>query len=147
MSKVLSIFIAIACGLSIAPLLFVSPLNAHQQKTAGDVEAMIHLDPKDSPYAGKPSSTWVMLMRHNGDMIAPEKCNCKLAAYDSGNKTIASNLPLSIAQAEGHKAGHQVFRTTITFPKAGSYTIVLSGQFKDKSFAPFELKFPITVRP
>ncbi|NJP12035.1 MAG: hypothetical protein HC866_23290 [Leptolyngbyaceae cyanobacterium RU_5_1] len=147
MHKILPIFVSTVCGFSIAPLIIVPPLIAHQQQNAANVEVMIHLDPDDSPFAGKPTLTWFMLMRNNGDMIAPANCNCRVTAYDSGNKAIAHHLPLSTIQLEGHKKGHQGIRTTITFPKPGSYTVVLSGQARDNSFNPFELKFPVTVRP
>jgi hypothetical protein len=135
-----------AFGLVIAPM--IGSVSAHQRlSTAGDVGVMIHLDPNDLPYPKKPTKTWFMLMRRNGAMISPASCNCSVAAYDSRNRAIVSNLPLSTIPVEGHQKGHEAISTTITFPKAGAYTVVLAGQAKDKSFAPFELKFPVTVRP
>lgn len=148
MHRILPIFVWTVCGFAIAPSIFNSPLTAHQEKTVPrNLTAMIHLEPNDSPYAKKPTMTWFMLTRTNGDMIAPATCNCRVAAYDSSNQPIAQQLPLSTMQMEGHKKGHKAIRTTITFPKPGSYTVVLSGQAKDRSFNSFELKFPVTVRP
>ncbi|MBC7972582.1 MAG: hypothetical protein H7Z11_21050 [Verrucomicrobia bacterium] len=88
-----------------------------------------------------------MLARRGGSMISPSACNCRVAVYNVHNQSIARNLPLSSMAMEGHQKGHAAIRTMITFPKPGAYTVVLAGQAKDKSFAPFELKFPITVRP
>jgi len=134
------------CGFFAIPL-FDTASIAHQTVKTSDVEAMIHLDPDDRPYANKQTLAWAMLTKRNGEMISPAKCNCRMMAYDSQNRAIARNLPLSSMQMEGHKQGHEAIRTTIKFPKPGVYTVVLTGQAKDKSFAPFEFKVPVTVRP
>ena len=147
MYRLLPIFIWTVCSSAIIPLAFALPLIAHQEKTGSSVGAMIHLDPNDSPYAGKPTTTWFMLTRRGGTMISPSTCNCRVAVYDSRQQSIAPHLPLSTMSLEGHQKGHKAVRTTITFPKPGAYTVVLAGQAKDKSFEPFELKFPVTVRP
>ncbi len=147
MHRILPIFIWTICSSSIIPLAFALPLIAHQERMGAKVGAMIHLDPNDSPYAGKPTLTWFMLTRRGGDMISPSNCDCSVAAYDSRNQAIAHHLPLSTITLEGHKQGHEGIRTMITFPNPGAYTVVLSGQANDKSFESFEVKFPVTVRP
>ncbi|MCL6433563.1 MAG: hypothetical protein K6T90_04985 [Leptolyngbyaceae cyanobacterium HOT.MB2.61] len=147
MHRTLAMFTLTICGFVITPMAFARPLIAHQQTSAGDVEVMIHLDPDDSPYAGKPTLTWFMLMRRDGDMISPSSCNCRVVAYDSRNRAIAHHLPLSPIPIEGHQKGHEAISTMITFPKPGSYTVVLSGNSKKGDFNQFELKFPVKVRP
>ena len=155
MRKISLTFMATLVGVALSPLILALPLNAHQHKVSasGKVGVMIHLNPNDSPVAGKATTTWFMLTRRGGDVISPANCNCRVVAYDTGktdNKAksgwIADRLPLSTMSMEGHETGHQAVRTTITFPKAGSYWVVLSGKSKDGSFDPFELKFPVTVR-
>ena len=147
MHRILPFFIWTVCSSAIIPLAFALPLIAHQERMGTSVGAMIHLDPNDSPYAKKPTLTWFMLTRRGGSMISPSDCNCHVAVYNARNQSIAHDLPLSTMSMEGHQKGHQAIRTTITFPKPGAYTVVLSGQSKDRSFEPFELKFPVTVRP
>jgi hypothetical protein len=147
MYRLLPLFIWTVCSSAIIPIAFALPLIAHQEKTASSVGAMIHLDPNDSPYAEKPTLTWFMLTRRGGAMVSPSTCNCRVTVYDSRQQAIAQPLPLSTIALEGHKKGHQGIRTTITFPKPGAYTVVLAGQANDKSFEPFEIKFPVTVRP
>lgn len=146
MLKILPIFGLAACGF-VAASLVDSTSIAHQTVKTAEVEAMIHLEPDDSPYAGKPTLTWAMLTRQGGEMIAPSACKCRLMAYDWRNRAIAHHLPLSTMQMEGHQKGHEAIRTTIKFPKPGAYTVVLTGQAKDNSFAPFEFKVPVMVRP
>jgi hypothetical protein len=135
------------CGFASVTFAYVPPPIAHQSRNISDVEVMIHLEPDDFPYAGKPTQTWFMLTRRNGEMIAPSSCNCRIAAYDSRNQAIARQLPLSTMAIEGHKKDHQALQTNITFPKPGSYKVVVSGQAKDESFAPFEFSVPVNVRP
>jgi hypothetical protein len=147
MHKLLPLFILSVCGLAVSPLISTLPLIAHQMNAAGSVGAMIHLEPNDSPFAGKNTMTWFMLTRQSGEMIAPKQCDCKVMALDANEQPIVHHLPLTTMQLAGHQAGHEAIRTDITFPKAGAYTVVLTGKSKDNSFDPFELKFPITVRP
>ena len=155
MRRISLIFMATLIGAALSPLVLDLPSNAHQQKVSdsGKVGAMIHLNPNDSPAAGKATTTWFMLTRRGGEVISPAPCDCRVVAYDAGQTTnyskprwIVDRLPLSTIAMEGHEIGHQGVRTTITFPKAGSYWIVLAGKSKDGSFDPFELKFPVIVR-
>jgi hypothetical protein len=137
----------VICSLLGTVTIAVAPLSAHQQQNTTDLEIMIHLDPDDSPYAKKPSFTWFMLMRKNGDMVSPATCNCRAVIYNSQNQVIDRSLSLSTMSIPGHKKDHQGFRTMITFPKPGKYKVVFTGQAKDKSFKPFNMAFPVTVRP
>jgi hypothetical protein len=147
MLKSLSFVAFTVLGVAIAPILIVPPLSAQQQKPIGNLEVVAHLEPNDAPYAGKPSAAWFMLMRRNGDVIAPTSCDCSVAVYDNRKQAIERHLPLSVGSIAGHRQEHRAIRTTITFPKAGAYTVVLSGRSTDGSFNPFVLKFPAKVRP
>ena len=63
MYKFFPVFGLAAFGLMVGSM-FGSPSSAHQKmSTAGNVGAMIHLDPNDSPYPSKPTKTWIMLMQ------------------------------------------------------------------------------------
>lgn len=145
MHKILPIFISAVCGLTFVPMIIALPLIAHQSRmttTSSDgVEAMIHVDPDDTPLAGQDSQTWFMLSQTNGRMISLERCNCQVMVYNASNEPIADDLSLSTLSVQGH----DVISTTINFPAPGPYTVVLSGTAKDESFAPFELEFPITA--
>ncbi len=148
MHRILPIFILTVCGISISPLVFALPIIArHHPSGAGGMNTMIHLEPNDSPAAGKPAKTWFILTRRNGEMISAENCDCHVAAFNTRNHAIAEYFPLAAMPMEAHQAGQQALGTTITFPKSGAYTVVLSGKAKDKSFDPFELKFSVAVRP
>jgi hypothetical protein len=143
MLRIVPIFILTVFGFSLAPLMLDLPSIAHRQQTmpAGQVGAMIHLDPNDSPHAGHPSQTWFMLTNPDGNVIPPSDCNCRVTVYDLQGTAIMSDLPLSSVSIHGQQA----ISTSITFPDPGSYTVVLSGQSQNNSFEPFELRFAVTA--
>ena len=131
-----------------APLLLSTSLSAHQTQPSktGKVNVMIHLDPNDSPIAGKATLTWFMLTRSNNKMIAPASCACQVNVYNASGQVIMRGLPLTTMAVAGHEKGHEAIQTMITFPQPGAYKVMLSGKSKDKSFDPFETKFSVTVR-
>lgn len=140
-----SVALAVASLLVSAGLL-IDPSNtiAHQQTMISNVQAVVHLEPDDSPYAGEPSFTWFHLINANDETIPLADCTCNLVVYDSQNQPIA-NPQLSEADVEEHE---RPITTTITFPSAGSYQLVFTGQPKQENlFEPFELTVPVTVRP
>jgi hypothetical protein len=79
--------------LTVVYLFFSAPTAiAHQDYTAGSVTAMVHLEPDDSPQAGKPTPTWIHLERANEQTIRLADCTCNLAVYDSQKQPILSCL-------------------------------------------------------
>ncbi|HEY9643830.1 MAG TPA: hypothetical protein V6C57_25295 [Coleofasciculaceae cyanobacterium] len=150
MHRILPIFILSVFGISFAPLLWALPSIAYRQMTtSATVGATMHLEPNDMPHAGRASKTWFMLTQRGGSLIPSANCRCQMVVYDAGNRalsvgtTAVHQFPLSPVSVDHHQA----IGTTVTFPKAGTYTVVLSGQAQDKSFDPFELIFPVVVNP
>jgi hypothetical protein len=142
MRRFLSVLISAACGLPFTPVFTLSAM-AHQPQMAasGNVGAMIHVDPMDSPPAGRSSQTWFTLTNADGSPILPSTCDCRVMAHDAEGEAIAHHLPLSVDSINGQEA----ISTMITFPTPGSYMVILSGESKDGSFEPFEFMFPITA--
>ncbi len=115
---------------------------AHQQQAISQIKATVHLEPDDSPYAGKPSLTWFHLTDSKDETVALSDCRCQLVVYDSQNQPIAYPQ-LSESDIAGHE---KPITTTITFPSAGVYEMVFTGQSTTDRFEPFELRVPVTVR-
>ncbi|WP_088893898.1 hypothetical protein [Leptolyngbya ohadii] len=119
-------------------------LIAHQDVRDGTINGRLHLDPDDSPFAGQPSLTWFHLYSGN-DAITLANCNCNLLVYDAQNQQVAKP-ELSETEMEGHR--ERPITASITFPKAGTYQVVLTGQPKaEGEFQPFRIAVPIVVRP
>ncbi len=121
-------------------------LLAHQTKISGDVGGTHHIEPNDTPRAGETVTAWFALVKAGGQSIALVDCNCQVAVYatpyQDGDEAIA--MPsLTAIDVEGQT---NVPAADIIFPTVGAYELVISGSAQgDASFAPFELRFPITV--
>jgi hypothetical protein len=119
---------------------------AHEVETSGSVGGTMHIEPNDTPRAGTSSLAWFALTRRGGQTIPLSACNCSLSVYKQPR--VAGDAPiqkpaLSAASVEGRQGTPSA---NITFPQAGAYEVVLSGQPATAgAFAPFELKFPVTV--
>lgn len=139
--------LAIAAGLITLGIGF-SPVtsSAHEVQISGEVGGTLHIEPNDTPRAGTAHLTWFALTRRGGQPIALSECNCSLQVYAqprSQNDSPIQQPTLSATTAEGRQG---IPSANITFPRAGAYELVLQGQpVNSGSFAPFELKFSVTV--
>ena len=125
---------------------FVVPVLAHQVEVSKDVGATIHLEPNDTPRAGKPTLTWFALTRKGGKVIPLAQCKCELEIYAQpyrkGDNPIYQPR-LKTVSAEGYQ---DIPAADITFPRVGGYELILKGSpVVSGDFTPFELRFPITV--
>ena len=125
---------------------FVTPVLAHQVEISGSVGATLHIEPNDTPRAGESNLTWFALTRRGGQTIPLASCNCRLAVYRQPlrpNSNPISQPALEAVSAEGYNG---IPGANITFPRAGGYELVLKGRpVVSGDFAPFELRFPVTV--
>lgn len=126
--------------------LLVSPASAHKVKTSGDVGGTLHVEPNDSPQAGRPAQTWVALTRKGGQTIPLAQCNCQMVVYSQPRTANSAPLlkpplkPLSIQRYQGIPSAE------IVFPKPGAYEVELSGSPKARAgFRPFRLTYTVTV--
>lgn len=119
---------------------------AHTVEISNEVGGTLHVEPNDSPQAGKPNLIWFALTRRGGQPIALSECNCTLAVYQEPrqqNDAPVQQPTLNATSAEGRQG---IPSATVTFPHLGSYELVLQGTPTTAgTFAPFELKFSVTV--
>lgn len=128
--------------------LIAAPAIAHEIETAQNVGATFHLEPNDTPSAGKPQLAWFALTQKGGKIIPLEQCNCKLAVRAEPQKEGSPRLlepPLKTISKERYQG---IPSAEIVFPKAGVYQLELSGTPKaGATFKPFELSYEVTVAP
>ena len=124
-------------------LLFASPVLAHNVKTEGNVASTFHIEPNHNPKAGEASQAWFALTKPGGEVIPLDRCNCQLTER-SNNQTIAQP-PLKAISAEQYKG---IPGADITFPKAGIYTLEISGKPKvdEDEFNAFKFAYDVTVQ-
>lgn len=153
----LQLFSPIAVGL-LAPVSFlvhsstVNPASltpsrplpiAHQDVSDGTIRGRIHHDPNDSPFARQPGLTWFHLYSED-DAITLTNCNFSLLIYNSQNQQIAKP-ELSETEMEGHR--ERPITASVTFPEAGIYQVVLTGQPKEAGkFQSSRIAAPIVDR-
>ncbi|WP_225913894.1 hypothetical protein [Leptolyngbya ohadii] len=143
-------FAVLGLALTITPVLYSaidsSPGIAHEVETAGNVGATIHVEPNDRPRAGTSSLVWFALVKRGGQAIPLSDCNCALSVYAqprrSGDRPLQQPA-LSATSAEGRS---NLPSARVTFPRAGTYDVVLRGSPKTPgAFNPFQLSYTVTV--
>jgi hypothetical protein len=144
------VFAALGLGLIVPAVLHSAiapqPVTAHEVETSGNVGAIIHIEPNDRPRAGTPSLVWFALVKRGGQPISLSDCNCAVSVYaqprQSGDRPIQQPA-LRAASAEGRS---NLPSATVTFPRAGTYDVVLRGSPKTAgAFTPFQLSYTVTV--
>jgi hypothetical protein len=117
-------------------------LIAHNVKTSGNVAATFHIEPNHNPKAGEPSQAWFALTKAGGEIIPLDRCNCQLRVI-AKNETL-KQPQLKAISAEQYKG---IPGAEITFPKAGIYTLEISGTPKNaEDFNEFKFAYDVTVQ-
>ncbi len=130
------------------PSVNLPPALAHQVEVADDIGGTLHIEPNDSPRAGESALTWIALTQRGGDPIPLRDCDCQLQIYrqprtDNDDPLLTPELDPVTAEGADEIPG-----TTLTFPAAGAYDLVLTGTpAGDADFQPFELSFSVVVAP
>ena len=104
--------------------LTASPTLAHEIARDGNVGALMHTDPDDAPLIGKPTGVFFELNQKGGRPILLAQCNCTLSVYTGGT---AGRAPLSHGTL---RQGKGQLLSSVIFPAAGAYTLVLAGKPK-----------------
>ena len=133
----------------LASVVLITPVEAHEVETApaADIAATFHLEPNHQPKAGKPSRAWFALTRRGGQIIPLSQCACMLVIYSLPRPSrqspplIKPNLTaVNVEKYQGIPSAN------VIFPKAGRYTLELSGKAKaGGNFQPFKLSYDVTV--
>jgi hypothetical protein len=131
---------------------------AHKVEVIQNVGGTLHIEPNDTPRAGEEVLAWVALTRPGGQPISLAECDCQISLYRQpelgDDPPIFSSVPFAV-KGDASGEASDIPGIKLTFPEVGSYNLVISGQPKttaaessqraNKSFAPFELAFEVTV--
>jgi len=116
---------------------------AHELARDGNVGALMHTDPDDAPLVGKPTGVFFELNQKGGRPILLSQCACTLSVYAGG--VTAGRAPLSQGKL---RQGQGQLLSSVLFPAAGAYTMVLQGQPKPglasgAAFSAFKLSWVV----
>ena len=119
--------------------LSASSALAHELARDGNVAALMHTDPDDAPLIGKPTAVFFELNQRGGRAIALSGCTCSLNVYAGSVRAGAKPV------VQGKlKQGKGEILSSVTFPAAGAYTMVLQGKPKTgAAFDPFKLSWTV----
>ncbi|MBE9012269.1 hypothetical protein IQ250_18895 [Pseudanabaenaceae cyanobacterium LEGE 13415] len=131
-------------------MLSASPAFAHNVKTEGNVASIFHIEPNHNPRAGEISQAWFALTKAGGEVISLDRCNCQLRII-SNNQTLPSAHASVVAQPQLKSISAEQYKgipgAEITFPKAGIYTLEISGAPKaENDFNTFKFAYDVTVQ-
>lgn len=129
-----------------ATLTTITPVSAHKIQVSQDVGGTLHIEPDDTPLAGKATLTWIVLTHKGGQPLPLGQCNCQLSVYPEPSAKHSPPLlkpELKAISTQGYK---NIPGAIITFPKTGRYQLELIGKPKaGASFKPFVLSYNVTV--
>lgn len=97
--------------------------SAHDLARDGAVGGLLHLQPDDEPVAGQPSALFVDLRALGGGAVTLAQCGCTLKVTGAEG---SQSVPLK--DASGH------LNASLTFPKPGPYTLILTGTLNARPF-------------
>ncbi|MEO0409732.1 MAG: hypothetical protein AAF289_20515 [Cyanobacteria bacterium P01_A01_bin.135] len=116
---------------------------AHQVIVEGDIGATLHIEPNDTPRAGRQVTAWFALVRRGGETVPLSACRCALSVYQPYGDEAMAKPALAAIAAEGYQG---IPSGQITFPHPGQYELVLTGYPANaESFEPFVLRFEVLV--
>ena len=112
---------------------------AHELARDGNVAALMHTDPDDAPLVGKPTAVFFELNVRGGRALALAGCTCSLNVYAGSVRAGARPVMQGkLVQGKGE------ILSSVTFPAAGAYTMVLQGRPKTgAAFSPFKLSWTV----
>ena len=105
----------VAAVAAVALVVAVGPAWGHQIASNNGVAVQTHVDPNDEPFAGQPSTIWVVRVKGKNDVFSWKTCRCHLNVFDSSG-TVLLDAPATAP------------KTPVTFPEATAYGFTFSGR-------------------
>ncbi len=124
----------------ISALLSPGFVSAHIVKRDHTIDAVLHINPADTPIAGEESSIFFEIKDKENKFTAGE-CFCTFSVLRDGNTIGTQSLFQNIADLQSNNAG-----TVFTFPEKGVYMVRFTGKPKtDGAFQAFKLDYTVRV--
>jgi len=127
-------------SLLLASIIAIIPsvVFAHVLKSDGDIGAIIHIDPEDSPIVGEPATFFFEFKDKSGKLNLAQ-CDCMVTIANRGTQVLSQ--PLSSSSSSLNSPAFQY-----TFPEKSLYTVVVKGSPQlGASFQAFTLSYDIRV--
>lgn len=128
----------IILSLALFLLLPVAAVKAHEIKTSGTLDILLHMEPLDDPAAGEPGEMYFGVS-DSAEKFKFADCACTATVAFEGQELLRYKIT---AADEAPDWGANVARVNFTFPKIGIYQVTIEGSSNNNnSFAPFKLEY------
>ena len=127
-------FIAMCLCLS---LFVASTVSAHIVEQDGSIEAVLHIDPGDSPIVNAPAVLHFDFTASQNN-IDLHNCNCTLSISNNGSSLLEKNFA-----DESIVISTSTASVVYTFPAKAVYTVIIKGNGLSKQ--PFTLSYAVRV--
>lgn len=120
----------------IAVLIPTGIASAHVLKTDGDIGVVLHINPDDNPVSGE-MTNYELSFQETSRQFRLSECLCSIA-FIKDSTTLATNALTATSD--------QISEDTYVFPKAGVYTLRVTGEPKQVGeFQSFSLDYIVRV--
>lgn len=115
--------------------------SAHVVKSDGQITALLHVNPYDEPFTGRPANL-VFSVTDASSRFAAADCDCHLTVERDGHRLTDQTLA-----AKTSEYGPRAFVVPYTFGASAVYTIRLAGRPRAAPFQAFALSYIVRVGP
>ncbi len=115
--------------------------SAHEIKTTGTLEILLHRDPEDDPIAREPAQLYFSVTDKAEKFTFPD-CECQVTIKLGGEVLVDRLLT---PEDEAPDWGVNVSRVDYTFPRRGLYVVTLQGSSKADYYPDFRLDYDVRV--
>lgn len=116
-----------------------TPIFAHTYATDGSIGAFLHINPADNPIAGKQSGFYFNF-KDTEKKFDPKDCICTARITEADHELYSQNIFENISSPN---LTNGTF--SYTFPRKGTYELVVTGTSATGAFPEFTLDYDIRV--
>ena len=122
--------------LFIMAILPSAPVNAHVLAADGDIGAVLHINPDDSPVSGSPTN-YILSFSDTTNKFKLSECDCRVSVLENGKSLSSKSLAATSDLTSSN---------TFTFPKSDVYTLEITGKPKPHyGFQSFKIDYTVRV--
>ena len=114
-----------------------APAAAHELKSDNGISAVLHIVPDDNPRSEEETTLYFSFDSQNRGFDL-NYCKCQVSFQSSENKLVSAPVTPDAGSSTGGYA-------TVTFPRAGVYTVALRGLVASEPGSYFNLKYTLRV--
>jgi hypothetical protein len=122
----------------LALLLLPLSMSAHEIKSAGTLNILLHMEPLDNPAAGEDAQVFFSV-EDSANKFKYADCTCRVIVKRMDDFELLNRLVTP--EDDAPDWGANVARIPFVFPQVGIYKVIIQGTSKAKTFTDFNLEY------